>query len=1093
MSFFGFDTTLPRDRHSGGGGGARGGGGGGKKNKTTEDIEVYTWGEERYDGLGDGLEEQGDDFNDDTFGIAPDKVGKDFDFSSTPGFGPDAGAASGPGGRQQGGGGKNSTGSAAGAGKGSKNASAFASSLEDLWAMPPFGGSSGGFFGAPAPAVQTKKAEPAHVAASQQPTPAASSPAPVQPSAPPGALNQDCAAHSHKCHLLTSPTHSRVTAPRSLAEIEAELLAGRSGPQQAQATPPQQLQQLFPFGQGLPPAAPQQQQGGARPAMTLAEVEAQMLARRTGTPTATPPHVPAQISHQQQGSQSGIPGLAALLGQQPMGAPVPPSGLAMLPQAPPQPLPASISATLQSAPSGQTVTAQQRVAAHIASMHALLNALPPHVRGAVLALPPALHFEALQDVVRQYPSLLAASRPGSNVEGGQPVDPPNEAVQQEAVRYMMERAAHRVEQEERAEAKRRVRMAKIHSMVRSVSAVAKGRSKLMSALLPLQSSHNNIMTNSDKDFITRIQVSQLVTNDPYSDDFYAHIYFAIRGNPNRPAALGAAPAGGNAKGGKRKTRQLTRRENAMLRMQQQVQRLVENRKERLEKLAAGQPVTSEVAPASSSAAPTAAGGNKSPAEGTSTPTSASATQTATLAGALGRISLGTAKNPKQMLSISPDALKSSAGMANDAVRQALQGASLDGSASTMSQQPIGPDGKRAPLSTYQVLSILEKLYDLVMSLEQRRRDVPAPTAPAADLKAAAAKKENEDGAAAGDEGADEASDLASATAKWQADQDALTATLWKELRVLEPLDISDPHPFVSILSTVKGKRFLPRALRHLSSEQTLTVLTMVVASFQTLDVVREAAALDAVPAHAVNAEPVVRARENLERQTEAFSSSIVPSMLSLMATAPLKIVSGMIALFVERNDVIRVARTRPGVAFLTIFLSRAETLKQNGAAAATSGTDGATPETPATSPEDLKQWGEIFNLLFHRLSSPGVLPSLFPSARLAESTPFGLATGAGIGSVSSAADEADEPVWNLTAALAVSASMEQQQVLVQELREKILENIFAAREVARRRQAAQGQLPAAGGEGEIDASDVRIRNVNLLLHALNLDATQITI
>ncbi|KAK0524021.1 DNA topoisomerase 2-associated protein pat1 [Tilletia horrida] len=1039
MSFFGFDTTLPRDRHSGGGGGARGGGGGGKKNKTTEDIEVYTWGEERYDGLGDGLEEQGDDFNDDTFGIPPDKVGKDFDFSSTPGFGPDAGAASGPGGRQQGGGGKNSTGSAAGAGKGSKNASAFASSLEDLWAMPPFGGSSGGFFGAPAPAVQTKKAEPAHVAASQQPTPAASSPAPVQPSAPP--------------------------------EIEAELLAGRSGPQQAQATPPQQVQQLFPFGQGLAPAAPQQQQGGARPAMTLAEVEAQMLARRTGTPTATPPHVPAQISHQQQGSQSGIPGLAALLGQQPMGAPVPPSGLAMLPQAPPQPLPASISATLQSAPSGQTVTAQQRVAAHIASMHALLNALPPHVRGAVLALPPALHFEALQDVVRQYPSLLAASRPGSNVEGGQPVDPPNEAVQQEAVRYMMERAAHRVEQEERAEAKRRVRMAKIHSM----------------------SSHNNIMTNSDKDFITRIQVSQLVTNDPYSDDFYAHIYFAIRGNPNRPAALGAAPAGGNAKGGKRKTRQLTRRENAMLRMQQQVQRLVENRKERLEKLAAGQPVTSEVAPASSSAAPTAAVGNKSPAEGTSTPTSASATQTATLAGALGRISLGTAKNPKQMLSISPDALKSSAGMANDAVRQALQGASLDGSASTMSQQPIGPDGKRAPLSTYQVLSILEKLYDLVMSLEQRRRDVPAPTAPAADLKAAAAKKENEDGAVAGDEGADEASDLASATAKWQADQDALTATLWKELRVLEPLDISDPHPFVSILSTVKGKRFLPRALRHLSSEQTLTVLTMVVASFQTLDVVREAAALDAVPAHAVNAEPVVRARENLERQTEAFSSSIVPSMLSLMATAPLKIVSGMIALFVERNDVIRVARTRPGVAFLTIFLSRAETLKQNGAAAATSGTDGATPETPATSPEDLKQWGEIFNLLFHRLSSPGVLPSLFPSARLAESTPFGLATAAGIGSVGSAADEADEPVWNLTAALAVSASMEQQQVLVQELREKILENIFAAREVARRRQAAQGQLPAAGGEGEIDASDVRIRNVNLLLHALNLDATQITI
>jgi hypothetical protein len=33
-----------------------------------EDLAVYTWGEEGYDGLGDALMEEGDDFNDDTFG-----------------------------------------------------------------------------------------------------------------------------------------------------------------------------------------------------------------------------------------------------------------------------------------------------------------------------------------------------------------------------------------------------------------------------------------------------------------------------------------------------------------------------------------------------------------------------------------------------------------------------------------------------------------------------------------------------------------------------------------------------------------------------------------------------------------------------------------------------------------------------------------------------------------------------------------------------------------------------------------------------------------------------------------------------------------
>jgi DNA topoisomerase 2-associated protein PAT1 len=33
-----------------------------------EDVAVYTWGEDGYDGLGDALLEGGDDFNDETFG-----------------------------------------------------------------------------------------------------------------------------------------------------------------------------------------------------------------------------------------------------------------------------------------------------------------------------------------------------------------------------------------------------------------------------------------------------------------------------------------------------------------------------------------------------------------------------------------------------------------------------------------------------------------------------------------------------------------------------------------------------------------------------------------------------------------------------------------------------------------------------------------------------------------------------------------------------------------------------------------------------------------------------------------------------------------
>lgn len=34
-----------------------------------DDVAVYTWGEESYDGLGDALQEGGDDLNDETFGV----------------------------------------------------------------------------------------------------------------------------------------------------------------------------------------------------------------------------------------------------------------------------------------------------------------------------------------------------------------------------------------------------------------------------------------------------------------------------------------------------------------------------------------------------------------------------------------------------------------------------------------------------------------------------------------------------------------------------------------------------------------------------------------------------------------------------------------------------------------------------------------------------------------------------------------------------------------------------------------------------------------------------------------------------------------
>ena len=86
------------------------------------------------------------------------------------------------------------------------------------------------------------------------------------------------------------------------------------------------------------------------------------------------------------------------------------------------------------------------------------------------------------------------------------------------------------------------------------------------------------MTQSDKDFITRIQVSQLVTQDPFSDDFYAQVFGRLlhsRLGVNAPEAVLKFGSGGGVglglsqvKGG--------RRQSAMQRMEQQVERIVNN-------------------------------------------------------------------------------------------------------------------------------------------------------------------------------------------------------------------------------------------------------------------------------------------------------------------------------------------------------------------------------------------------------------------------------------------------------------------------------------------------------------------------------------
>jgi len=357
--------------------------------------------------------------------------------------------------------------------------------------------------------------------------------------------------------------------------------------------------------------------------------------------------------------------------------------------------------------------------------------------------------------------------------------------------------------------------------------------------------------------------------------------------------------------------------------------------------------------------------------------------------------------------------------------------------------------RKDPLTRRQVLAALESLYDLALNIEQLRRNLPV--------------EEDEE-----------------AIFAWQDEYDILIEEIWVGLQVLVPLETSDPHPFISLLTPAKGKRILPRLSRHIHPSRMLTLLTLLVACFCQLDVVKYAHLLD-LPEdshlHTQSRSPSSNSdanppdRDEVERQTQAFLGSVLQSILPVVAKAELRLIAGLMGLLLDRSDAVMIAQTRPGIAILTLFMSRVEIIKQ--------GMNGI-PETDILMPEDAEQWQLMFDHLFQLLAPHFLL--LFPSTRRAlqlAATPtqhniHGRTSPQALG-----AEMLDQPVWQFLAALALHASTEQQSTLVAGLREKVLENVASAQK----------------GWGAVDEEDgeAKLANVNLFLHALGLDSSQITI
>lgn len=111
----------------------------------------------------------------------------------------------------------------------------------------------------------------------------------------------------------------------------------------------------------------------------------------------------------------------------------------------------------------------------------------------------------------------------------------------------------------------------------------------------------------------------------------------------------------------------------------------------------------------------------------------------------------------------------------------------------------------------------------------------------------------------------------------------------------------------------------------------------------------------------------------------------------------------------------------------------------------------------------------MFNHLF-QLISPHLL-FLFPSVRLAIASNVPLANIPDY-------DTADQLVWQFLSMVAVHCSVEQQQILIATLRERILENVATA---------------TKGWTADEEQRNLRLANVNVLLNALGLDSKDIAI
>ncbi|CCG81588.1 DNA topoisomerase 2-associated protein pat1 [Taphrina deformans PYCC 5710] len=429
--------------------------------------------------------------------------------------------------------------------------------------------------------------------------------------------------------------------------------------------------------------------------------------------------------------------------------------------------------------------------------------------------------------------------------------------------------------------------------------------------------YNGIMSNGDKNYVLKVQISQLVSEDPEADDFYYTVHSTLRGRTNVQQSLGHYEQTYLSRAGQTNRRGNRDKQNPMLKMQQQVQKIIASAKSR---------------PKSTSLA---------------------------VEGSLGKLSFSRVRQPKQVLNVK---MPESSGLVQKQTKK-------------------------------EALQNIETVYNTLLLLEHTGRQPPVNTAES------------------------------SAADTWEKTMDSLSEQIWTSLHIMDEVDNSQLHPFIQLLQYAKGKKLIPRLYRTLNFDRRLTLMTMIVAHLDMLDVVRLARYDEAgsLPSHV---------REDIE----LFTQTVLPPLLVFASNASMRIVVGLLNMLLERNHIQLLCMSKVGLSFMTMFISRAEIAKQ------AEQLDGA----------ELEAWHNVYNRMFSLME--GKFSYIFPppSHQMDEIYP-----------------------WQFLAACAVSASPEQQHSLVNEARDRVLDNVQSTKTLPR------------------ELADIKRSNVNLFLNAIGLDASQL--